>query len=157
MPTVVRPARRRISASPPKARAASRSAARYPKATTRAQKAAPEVPAGWAELAGKATAAATRKREAQPGFVDAVPTLRFAVLLLAVCVGLTLYVGHLYASQSLADEVQLLQREKLRSALQHNRLRGEFDRMTAPAVILHRADGLGLRASGDYAPTILVD
>jgi hypothetical protein len=88
--------------------------------------------------------------------VDAVPTLRFALLLALACAALTLYVGHLYASQSLVDEVQELRRENLRLVMQQNRLRGEFDRMTAPAVILQRADAIGLRASGEYAPVIIV-
>jgi hypothetical protein len=151
MPTVVRPTRRNGAA---KARPAPAPKARRTQPKP-AQRRGPEQPASWAELAGKAPPA-QRRRERAPGFVDAVPTLRFATLLAIACAVLTLYVGHLYASQSLVDEVQQLRQEKLRLTLQQNRLRGEFDRMTAPAVILHRAEAIGLRASGEYAPTIVV-
>ena len=82
------------------------------------------------------------------------PTLRFALLMVAVGALFTLYVGHVYATQELAAEVQQLQRENHRLILKHNRLRGEFDRMTAPSVILHRAEVLGLESGSAYGPTI---
>lgn len=152
MPTVVRPARRKGTEKAKSRPAPARRAPAKPKAAPASRG---EQPTSWAELAGKAPPA-QRRRERSPGLVDAVPTLRFATLLAIACAVLTLYVGHLYASQSLVDEVQELRKEKLRLSLQQNRLRGEFDRMTAPAVILHRAEALGLHASGDYAPTIIV-
>jgi hypothetical protein len=40
--------------------------------------------------------------------------------------------------------------------LKRNRLSGEFDRMTSPAVILDRAADLGLEPGSDYAPTIVL-
>lgn len=125
-------------------------------APERSVPASPEALVGWADLARPGTSAA-RKRVRPPGLVEALPTLRFALGVLAVCAALTLYVAHQYASQRLAEEVQALRREQLRLVLQHNRLRGEYDQMTAPTVILRRADELGLRASADYGPTILVD
>ncbi len=112
--------------------------------------------AGWNDLAGKKGTSARQKKAMQPSLVDAVPTFRFAVLLVAACAVLTLWVGHLYGTQALVDDVQALRKEKLRLTLQHNRLRGELDRMTAPAVILRRADALGLAPSGHYAPTVEV-
>jgi hypothetical protein len=172
MPTVVKPTRRVVpplmpapakKASPktrvqPKvqARAATRTSTRR---QAKPPQAAPtprvaEVPATWDGLAGKP--ATSRKRERQPGLVDTVPTLRFALMLAVACTALTLYVGHLYSTQNLVNEVQELRREKLRLVMQQNRLRGEFDRMTAPAVILARAEALGLRASADYAHPIVV-
>lgn len=157
MPTVVKPTRRTPPPAPSRAR--SRVVARRPSPPPKAA-AKPsrrgDGTVGWAELAGKATAASARKRERTPGLVDGVPTLRFALMLLAICTALTLYLAHQYASQAVVEEVQELRREKLRLVLQQNRLRGEYDRMTAPAVILRRADELGLRASADYAPTILL-
>jgi hypothetical protein len=152
MPTVVKPTRR-APAEPAPPRPAARPAKRRP------AKAAPppakEALVGWGDLTGKG-APAPRKRERRLGLVDTVPTPRFALLLIALCAALTLYVGHLYSTQALVEEVQALRKEKLRLVLQQNRLRGEFDRMTAPAVILQRADALGLHPSADYGPTILM-
>lgn len=146
----VRPAAKKATPATPPAKKASR--ARPPSSTT----VGVEQPTSWAELAGKAPAADARRKERAPGFVDAYSTLRFGLILALACAAVTLFVGHLYSSQALVQEVQELRRDQLRLALQHNRLRGEFDRMTAPAVILQRAEGLGLRTSGEYAPTIIV-
>lgn len=155
MPTVVKPTRRQPPSPPSRSKGRKRPAAKRAAPAARPPAATPvEQPNTWAELAGKGTK--ERKRGRQPGMVDTVPTLRFALLLALACIALTLYVGHLYASQTLVDEVQELRRENLRLVMQQNRLRGEFDRMTAPAVILHRADALGLRGSGEYAPVIIV-
>ena len=112
---------------------------------------------GWSDLAAKQSGAVRRtERAARPSLVDGVPTLRFAVLLVAACALFTLYVGHIYATQALAAEVQQLQKENGRLVLKRNRLSGEFDRMTSPAVILDRAADLGLEPSSDYAPTIVL-
>jgi hypothetical protein len=150
MPTVVKPTRRKKpQPAPPRPK---RAAPRRAPATAPAPVVV-EQPNTWSELAG---APGGRKRERPPGMVDAVPTLRFALLLALACAALTLYVGHLYASQTLVDEVQELRRENLRLVMQQNRLRGEFDRMTAPSVILNRAEAIGLHGSGDYAPVIII-
>ncbi|MDX1531993.1 MAG: hypothetical protein R3362_10755, partial [Rhodothermales bacterium] len=139
-------------------------ASRSPARRSAAKKKAAKRPAAkwtglpaWSDLSGKGSAAPKAKKQAErPGLVDAVPTGRFAALLVIGCALFTLYVGHVYATQQLASEVQHLQRENLRLVLKHNRLRGEFDRMTSPPVVLRRADELGLRASTDYEPTIVV-
>ena len=109
----------------------------------------------WSDLSASKANVKRETRAAKPGLVDGVPTLRFAVLLVAACALFTLYVGHVYATQELVAEVQQLQKEKLRLVLKHNRLRGEFDRMTAPSVILDRAAALGLEPSSQYGPMIL--
>lgn len=141
-------------ARPKKARASkSRAASRKPRRpTTRATAKLP----GWSDLAGKKNVAKKKKntKGVKPGLVEAVPTLRFAVLLVAACALFTLYVGHVYATQALVADVQTLRKDNLRLVLKHNRLRGEFDRMTSPSVILSRAAALGLEPSGEYAPTI---
>ena len=113
---------------------------------------------GWSDLAAKKSGAVRKGgREAKPSLVDGVPTFRFAVLLVAACALFTLYVGHVYATQSLVSEVQQLRKENSRLVLKRNRLAGEFDRMTSPSVILGRAEALGLESSSEYAPTILLD
>jgi hypothetical protein len=121
-----------------------------------APKAAPvaKLPA-WSDLSATKTNTVRQKRDAKPSLVDGVPTLRFALLLMAACAVFTLYVGHVYATQELVAEVQQLQKERLRLVLKHNRLRGEFDRMTAPSVILDRAAALGLEPGSQYGPMIL--
>ena len=109
----------------------------------------------WSDLASKKGGVVRKtERAAKPSLVDGVPTLRFAVLLVAACALFTLYVGHVYATQALVSEVQQLRKENSRLVLKRNRLSGAFDRMTSPAVILDRAETLGLEPSSDYAPTI---
>lgn len=144
------PARKSRAATRPTQRRAAKASAK-PRATSAA------LP-GWGDLAAKGQAARTKGTKAtKPGLVDGVPTLRFAVLLVAACALFTLYVGHIYATQALVEDVQVLRKENLRLVLKHNRLRGEFDRMTSPAVILDRAAALGLEPSPEYAPTIRLD
>lgn len=108
----------------------------------------------WGDLASKKGATTRRAKAPKRGLVEGVPTLRFALFMVVVCALFTLYVGHVYATQALAVEVQQLQRENHRLVLKHNRLRGEFDRMTSPSVILHRAEALGLESGSAYGPTI---
>ncbi len=108
----------------------------------------------WSDLASKKGAAARRAKAPKRGLVEGVPTLRFALYVVLACALLTLYVGHVYATQALAAEVQQLERENHRLVLKHNRLRGEFDRMTSPSVILNRAEALGLDTGSAYGPTI---
>ncbi len=148
-PTARRPRPTR-KAAPAKAPARAR--------TTQRTKAAAS-PSGlpsWGDLAAKKGVATRPARAPKAGLVAGVPTLRFALLVAAVCALLTLYVGHVYATQALAAEVQQLQRENDRLVLKHNRLQGEFDRMTSPSVILGRAEALGLASGSEYGPTINV-
>jgi hypothetical protein len=161
MPTVVQPKRKKPAARQTgkvqrRKAPAPRKAAAPRKQPAKATPRVADSGTTWAELAGKAGPVEARKRERQSGFVDAVPTLRFAAILALLCAALTLYVGHLYSSQSLVEDVQELRKEQQRLALQQNRLRGEYDRLTAPAVILERAAALGLNNSGDYAATIIL-
>ncbi len=108
----------------------------------------------WGDLSSEKGAATPRASPPKRGLVEGVPTLRFALYVVTACLLLTLYVGHVYSTQALAAEVQQLQRENHRLVLKHNRLRAAFDRMTAPSVILHRAEALGLAPGSDYGPTI---
>lgn len=144
---------RKAPARAAKSRAATRP---MPRRSAKARPASAFSLPAWSDLSAKKSNAVRQKREAKPGLVDGVPTFRFAVLLVLTCALFTLYVGHVYATQELAAEVQQLQKEKLRLVLKHNRLRGEFDRMTAPSVILDRAADLGLEPGTEYGPTILV-
>lgn len=73
---------------------------------------------------------------------------------LAAAAALTLYVGHVHATRALLADVQTVQRTNLRLHLKVNRLKGEYDRQTGPAVIRPRARALGLVEDYHFGPTI---
>lgn len=88
--------------------------------------------------------------------LEAVSTLRFAVIVLVLAAACTLYVGHVQATQDLLARVQAERRDNLRLHLKYNRLKGEFDRATSPAVIYERARALGLQEGYAFGPAIEV-
>ena len=108
---------------------------------------------GWDDLVA-------RKNERVSGhgaggaLLEAIPTTRLALLILAIAAAFTLYVGHVHATQTLLADVQEIRRDNLRLHLKYNRLKGEFDRATGPAVIYGRAKALGLVEEGGRGPTI---
>ncbi|QXD17083.1 cell division protein FtsL, partial [Rhodocaloribacter litoris] len=108
----------------------------------------------WDDLAGGNGPAAAAGR--RPAF-DSVSTLRFALFLLVLALAVTLYVGHVHASQEVLTEVQRLRRENLDLHLKYNRLKGEYDQMTSPARIYERARGLGLVEDVTYGGTITIE
>ncbi len=67
----------------------------------------------------------------------------------------TAYVWHVYATREALREVQRLRREHLQLVLEYNRLKGEFDRATSPAVIYERARALGLVEGFTYGPVVI--
>ncbi len=106
--------------------------------------------------AKKASTEAARKvRRARP--LDAVPSLRFGLTTLLVCVVLTLFLGHAYATRATLDALQEARRENERLRLTHQRLQGDVDRMTGPRAVLGRAAALGLDEGVAYGPTIRLD
>ncbi|WP_412061392.1 hypothetical protein [Rubrivirga sp. IMCC45206] len=103
--------------------------------------------------AKKATKVAAKKaRRARP--LDAVPSLRFGLLTLAVCAVLTLFLGHAYATRATLDDLQDARRANERLRLTHQRLQGDVDRMIGPRSVLARAASLGLEEGAAYGPTI---
>lgn len=110
---------------------------------------------GWTDLAGKNRL--RRGRAAGHPLLDGVSTSRFAVMIVAIAVLITLYVGHVHATQDLLAEVQQQRQENLRLHLKHNRLKGEFDRMVGPAVIYERARAQGLVEEPDFGPPIEIE
>ena len=96
--------------------------------------------------------AAKTIRRARP--LDAVPSLRFGLTTLAVCVVLTLFLGHAYATRATLDALQDARRENERLRLTHQRLQGDVDRMTGPSAVMNRAASLGLEEGVAYGPTI---
>lgn len=106
---------------------------------------------GWGEVEAKGP---TLKQPQAGTFLQRISMGRFLVLLLLVAAGFTAYIGHVYAMQELAVELQRAQRENLQLHLKHNRLKGLFDQRTSPAVIYDRARALGLEEGIEYGPTI---
>jgi hypothetical protein len=83
-------------------------------------------------------------QRAARGFLARVSTVRFALAVLACAALFTLYVGHVHATQALLVNVQAARQTNRTLHLKHNRLKGDYDRATGPAVIARRAEALGL-------------
>ena len=97
-----------------------------------------------------------RRRARNVSVLEAISTARFALLIAAVAAVFTVYVGHVHATRDLLSTVTALRQENLRLHLQHNRLKGDFDRATGPSLIYQRAGALGLEEGIAYGPTIRV-
>lgn len=115
----------------------------------------PEALPGWSDLAGSNHRSPTRGRGS--AFLEKVPTTRFALLITALAVAFTAYVGHVHATQDLLAHLQQLRRENLQLHLKYNRLKGDFDRMVGPSVIYERARRLGLVEDARQGPTIEIE
>ena len=76
------------------------------------------------------------------------------MITLVVCVVLTLFLGHAYATRATLDALQDARRENERLLLTHQRLQGDVDRMTGPSAVMGRASSLGLEEGVAYGPTI---
>ena len=96
--------------------------------------------------------AAKKVRRARP--LDAVPSLRFGITTLLVCLVITLFLGHAYATRATLDALQDARRDNERLRLTHQRLQGDVDRMVGPRAVLGRAAALGLEEGVAYGPTI---
>lgn len=104
--------------------------------------------------AKKATQHAAAKVRTRGRALDAVPSLRFGLMTLAVCLVLTLFLGHAYATRATLDALQDARRGNERLLLTHQRLQGDVDRMTGPSAVMQRASSLGLEEGVAYGPTI---
>ena len=109
---------------------------------------------GWKDLGAK-----EEKRSGRTSggaYLERISNTRFMALILVVAALFTLYVGHVHATQALLAELERARRDNLRLHLKHNRLKGEFDRATGPAIIYERARKIGLEEGILYGPTIRV-
>lgn len=106
--------------------------------------------AGGAKQATKR--AAVRAGRARP--LDAVPSLRFGLLVLLGCLVVTLFVSHVYATRATLGDLQDARRENERLRLTHQRLQGEVDQMTGPSVVMRRAAALGLEEGVAYGAPV---
>jgi len=89
--------------------------------------------------------------------LDSASTVRFIAIILAIAAAMTLYVGHIHASQELLTSVQHLRHENMNLHLKNNRLKGTFDGITSPARVYARAKTLGLVEDAVYGPTIYIE
>lgn len=105
----------------------------------------------------KVTRQVLAKKARRARFLDAAPSLSFAVWVLVACIAATLYVGHVFATQQTLAALQRAERENLQLHLTHERLQGAYDRMTGPDKILGRAAALGLEEGVAYGPTITLE
>jgi hypothetical protein len=85
-----------------------------------------------------------------------ISTLNFVLLVVAVSLVFTSYVGHVYATQDLLTELHEARRDNLRLHLRHNRLKAAFDASTSPQAVVPRAYELGL-VEGLGGPTLTLD
>lgn len=86
--------------------------------------------------------------------LERTSTGRFALFVLVLAAAVTLYVGHVHATQDLLVRLQDVQQENQRLHIKYDRLSGEFDRATGPSVVYKRAKELGLEESVVSGPTI---
>lgn len=109
----------------------------------------------WTHLESKAN----RKVRALAGspFLEAVSTVRFALVLAVVAGAFTLYVGHVHATQELLEETQMAREANHRLHLKYNRVKGQYDRLIGPAEIHRRASALGLIEDAAYGPTVVLE
>lgn len=129
-------------------------AAPKPTVATRASGIAGRLPS-WGELSSAAGSGRVARARAN-AFVESISTKQFVVIVLILATAFTLYIGHVQATQDIASELQRVKRENLRLHLRYNRLKGEFDGATGPAVIYGRAASLGLEEGYEFGPTIIV-
>jgi hypothetical protein len=133
--------------------------AKKPPARPRAQRRRPAGPRVFSGLPGwKDLSSGNERQPARKGAVKLVPvsTLRFGLAMLVLAGLFTAYVGHVNATQDVLAQVQHERRENLRLHLKYNRVKGEYDRMTGPAVIYERARRMGLEEGYSYGPAIWV-
>ncbi len=85
-----------------------------------------------------------------------VSTGQFALLIAGAALAVTLYIGHVQATQDVLMHLRQAQQENQRLHLRLTRLQGEYDRATGPSIIYDRARALGLKESVAYGPTIYI-
>ncbi len=109
---------------------------------------------GWGDLGGEPLARKVGRTEALLGRVSMG---RFVLLVVAAAVAFLLYVGHVYRTDEVLSELQIVRRENLRLHLKYNRTKAAFDAATAPGTIIPKARALGLEEGIAYGPAIAVE
>ena len=120
----------------------SRAASRKPAAAKTLQIAPGTLPS-WSDLADSQIIQQNARPDVDNWF-GAVSTARFVVIILALATVITLYVGHVFATQDLLTEVQQLRSEQLALEMTFDKLEGELHHVTGPEEIFAAANELGL-------------
>lgn len=157
LPFVTRPSAREERTGSPAPKKRSNVTKR--RATTKARTSKPireDWRQGWEALQKPENSRVLKAPRANP-VLQSVSTKRFGLLVLLIAALFTLYIGHIHATQDLLSALEQTRRENLQLHLTYNRLKGEFDRVTGPAVIYERATALGLEEGITYGPTITLD
>jgi hypothetical protein len=97
-----------------------------------------------------------RQKISGPHTLETVSTVRIAVLIFVVASVFTLYIGHVHSTQNILAKLQTLQTHGDQLKLELNSVKGEYDRLTGPAVINRRATLIGLVPGSQFAGTIKV-
>ncbi len=97
-----------------------------------------------------------RKHDGAPHGVSSVSTLQFVICVILLAAAATMYVGHVHATDALMRQVQVAGQRNMNLNLRLNRLKGEYDRLTAPDVMYPRASGLGLVEGYGYGKTVYI-
>lgn len=105
----------------------------------------------WSELGGKATAPRAGRVEKR---LARVRTSRIVAALVLFALVFVAYEAHVYATKDALEAVQAARAENARLHLKLNRLKGEFDAATSPAVVVERAQALGLVEGIGYGATL---
>ncbi|NND70921.1 MAG: hypothetical protein HKN43_05025 [Rhodothermales bacterium] len=90
-------------------------------------------------------------------FLETVSTAKVALLIIILAAGFTAYVGHVHATQELLATVQDMREENMRLHLKHNRIKGQYDKLTGPETIHRRAQELGLREGFAFGNEVIID
>jgi len=88
---------------------------------------------------------------------DSISTARIALMILIGAVAVTAYVGHVHATQGTLRQMHQLRTENAALRLEYGSVKGEYDRMTGPAVIRRQARELGLIETTSYGETLTVE
>lgn len=80
------------------------------------------------------------------------------VILASLLIGAAglLYLTHVFATQKLLNEVQLLEAEYNKARSQHDELKLQYDRMVGPAEIYRKAEGQGFINGGPADNVIII-
>jgi len=87
---------------------------------------------------------------------SSLTTARYAMWLTGMALAVTLYVGHVHATQQLFESLHGLKKENLHLHLRLDQLHGELDRTAGPAVLHPKARRLGLQEGPLLGPPIQV-
>ena len=81
------------------------------------------------------------------------------LMLLSIVLGIagSMYLTHVFETQNTLREVQQLRREYERAHRLHTEARRNFERITGPAEVYHRAESIGMISGGPSDPVIVIE